>query len=78
MPGRKEPADWKIIETSPSGLELTFYNTKTEESTFYIPDGFTATDVLNVPGAKKYWHNVADVTKYMKQMEVEKAQDQGE
>ncbi|KAF9531838.1 hypothetical protein CPB83DRAFT_903985 [Crepidotus variabilis] len=78
MPKPYTPADWRIIETSPSGLERTFTNDKTGEETWYTPDGMTASEILKIPGAKKYWKNESDVQKYIKEMAAEKARSDGQ
>ncbi|RDB30104.1 hypothetical protein Hypma_013843 [Hypsizygus marmoreus] len=67
------PADWRIIETSPSGLERTFVNDKTGESTWYTPVGMSADEILQIPGAKKYWSTKEQVEEYVQQMAAEKA-----
>ncbi|CAA7258990.1 unnamed protein product [Cyclocybe aegerita] len=78
MPGPFVPADWKIIETSPSGLERTFTNAKTGQSTWYTPEGMTAAEIFAIPGAKKYWSTTADVEVYIAKMAAEKAKYGGE
>ena len=70
---KHNPKDWKIIEESPSGLERTFFNRKTVESTWYTPQGMTASEILEVPGAKKYWSTAEEAERYIKEMAEEKA-----
>lgn len=72
------PKHWRIIETSPSGLELTFTNDKTGECTWYTPEGMTAAEILAIPGAKKHWRSIGDVERYMKEMAESKAKFGGE
>jgi len=66
------PKDWKIIETSPGGVEKSFAHRKTHQWTWYIPEGATAAEILKVPGARKYWSSVEDVEEYMMKMAAEK------
>jgi len=79
------PEDWKIIETSPGGVDKDFYNSKTKEHTWYTPEGMSAAEILSVPDAKKYWSSIKEVEKYMEKMATQKAEaggkdvtDQGE
>jgi len=67
------PKDWKIIETSPGGVELEFFNKKTGASTWYTPEGMSAADILAIPDAKNYWSTVKDVKEYIKEMADQKA-----
>ncbi|KIM37925.1 hypothetical protein M413DRAFT_448189 [Hebeloma cylindrosporum] len=67
------PKDWKIIETSSGGLERDFYNEKTGESTWYTPEGMSASDILAIPDAKKYWSTVEQVELYIREMAAQKA-----
>ncbi|KAF8966087.1 hypothetical protein BDZ97DRAFT_1756795 [Flammula alnicola] len=78
MPGPFVPRDWKIIETSPSGLERTFSNEKTGESTWYTPEGMSAAEILAIPDAKKYWSTTEEVEKYIRAMAAEKAKYGGQ
>jgi len=71
------PQDWKIIETSPGGLDKDFVNIKTNKSTWYTPEGATAAEILEVPDASKYWSSVQEVEKYIKKMAAEKEQNGG-
>ena len=72
------PKDWRIIETSPSGLELTFTNDKTGESTWYTPDGMSAAEIFVIPGAKKHWGSIEEVERYIKKMAEDKVKYGGE
>ena len=71
------PKDWKIIETSPSGIERDFVNKKTGQSTWYTPEGMSASDILSIPGAKKYWSTIEEVEEYIKEMADQKAKNGG-
>ncbi|KDR70554.1 hypothetical protein GALMADRAFT_254632 [Galerina marginata CBS 339.88] len=71
------PADWKIIETSPGGVELDFVNKVTGESTWYTPEGMSATDILAIPDAKKYWSKAEEVEVYIKEKADEKKKNGG-
>jgi len=78
MPKTFIPQDWKILRTSPSGLELTFTNDKTGESTWYTPQGMTSAEILAIPGAKKHWGSTEQVEEYIKKMAQEKARSGGQ
>ncbi|KIM34843.1 hypothetical protein M413DRAFT_32983 [Hebeloma cylindrosporum] len=71
------PANWKIIETHPGGIELEFYNRKTTECTWYTPEGMSATDILAVPDSKKYWSTIEKVERYMRKMAADKIKNGG-
>jgi hypothetical protein len=62
------PKDWKIIETSPGGVDLSFYNRKTGEATWYTPKGMSAEDILQIPQAQVYWRNKEHVEEFMEEM----------
>jgi hypothetical protein len=68
------PKDWKIIETT-GGVDLDFVNKKTGESTWYTPEGMSAAEIFAIRGAKKYWVDVEDVEKYIKEMADVKVKD---
>ena len=71
------PKDWKIIETSPGGVDLEFYNCKTGEATWYPPRGMSAEEILQIPGARVYWRDKEQVEAFMKQMAIRKEKYDG-
>ncbi|RDB15122.1 hypothetical protein Hypma_012668 [Hypsizygus marmoreus] len=71
------PADWRIIETSPGGIDRSFVNDKTGESTWYTPKGLSADEILQIPGAKKYWSTKEKVEEYVQQMNAEEEKYRG-
>lgn len=54
--------------TSPGGRDRAFVNEKTGESTWYIPEGMSATEILAIPDARKYWSTLEQVEEYIKRM----------
>ncbi|KDR70550.1 hypothetical protein GALMADRAFT_159776 [Galerina marginata CBS 339.88] len=73
MPESKfNPEDWRIIKTSPGGIDRDFVNRKTGESTWYTPEGMSAAEILAVPGAREYWSTVKEVEEYIKEKAEEK------
>ena len=77
QPPKFDPKDWKIIETSPGGINRNFVNTKTGEATWYTPEGMSAAEIFAIRGAKKYWVNVEDVEKYIEKKAALKAKNGG-
>ncbi|RDB20311.1 hypothetical protein Hypma_012634 [Hypsizygus marmoreus] len=71
------PTDWRIIETSPGGVERSFVNDKTGESTWYTPKDLSADEILQIPGAKKYWSTKEEVEEYVQQMNAEEEKYRG-
>ncbi|PPQ71920.1 hypothetical protein CVT26_007181 [Gymnopilus dilepis] len=69
------PKDWKLVEGSPGGVDLLFVHRKTDERTWYTPEGMSAEEILAIPRAKKYWSTVEEVEKYIKEMAEEKARN---
>ena len=77
QPSKFDPKDWKIIETSPGGVDLDFVNRKTGESTWYTPEGMSGAEIFAIRGARKYWVNVEDVEEYIKKKAAQKAKNGG-
>lgn len=61
-----DPLEWKIVKTSPGGIELQFVNTKTNVRSWHKPRGATAETMLSIPDASKCWSSVDDVKAHKK------------
>ncbi|KAH8092185.1 hypothetical protein BXZ70DRAFT_909569 [Cristinia sonorae] len=64
-----EPTDWRITATSPGNRDPSFYNTVTKQSTWYTPKGYSAKDVMRIPGADTFFENESAVVTFMKELE---------
>lgn len=53
-------------------MERAFVNDKTGESTWYTPEGMTASEILQIPGARRYWSTNEEVEEYIKRMAADK------
>jgi hypothetical protein len=71
------PKDWKIIEASPGGVDLAFYNRKTGETTWYTPEGMSAEEMLQIPRARVYWRDKEQVEEFMERMATRKEKNNG-
>jgi hypothetical protein len=69
------PADWVFIEASPGGLDLHFYNKKTHEVTMYTPKGMVAEELIQIPGAGKYFYSKENAAEYIKRIAAERQTD---
>ena len=55
--------DWKVILTGPGGVEPTFVNIKTNESTSDPPSGYKAKEIAQLPSARKFIGSVEEIQK---------------
>ena len=57
---------------SPGGVDLSFVNKKTGESTGYTPQGMTAEEIFTIPAAKRRWGSIEQVEEYIQRMNAER------
>jgi len=58
--------------------DLSFWNAKTGESSWYTPDGMTADEIFEIPDAKTFFRSKEGVAGYMERCAIEKLQHEKE
>ncbi|KAH6904993.1 hypothetical protein BKA70DRAFT_1226197 [Coprinopsis sp. MPI-PUGE-AT-0042] len=68
MRKKYNPKERQIVGTAPGNQELAFANVVDGADTWYTPEGMTAAEIMQIPGARRFFDNEEEAEFYIQYM----------